>query len=175
MSNDNSIQLPRIPGTDFDPGSISLPDKDRVIPDTSYLKELPTDIDYSTLVKSPIILPEVIARYQANGESGILAIEQRIRSNARKKEGGRFAKGSVHYTPQSPFPPVVWEYKCHTCRFYTPPDESPTGNPQCEVVGRGDNLLGGADIHPDAWCALWLPEDGKEWFEYVTDRLEGTS
>lgn len=146
---------------------------DRVIPDPEYLKTLPAQIDPSVFFRSPTVIAEVVGRYVNDGDQSVEDVAERVRDSAAEKPTGTFNKGSVHYAPQSPLPYGVWEYKCRTCRFYTPPEESPDGNPRCEVVGRRDNPLGGENVHPEAWCALWLPEDGREWFEYVTDRMEG--
>lgn len=173
MGQSDNNALPAVPDGGRDSGILASVDWDRVIPDRSYPVRLPSEIDPGRFVKSPAVIPEVVAKYAVYGEKGVEEIAQRLRTQSKEKEGGKFGKGSVHYQPQSPFPPGVWEYKCETCRYYQPPGESAGTGPKCEMVGHEDNLFGGENVHPNGWCALWLPEEDEQWFDYIADRLEG--
>lgn len=162
-----------LPNVRRNSGNISLPDMDEVAPQIEQLLVWARDIDPENFARGLGVPHEAVARYALQGNPGIKKIDRTLRQRAREKDGGKFNKATAHYVPQTPLPVGVWEYKCHTCRYYVEPEESPSGRPQCEIVGQEHNLFGGENIHPDAWCALWLPEDGREWFEWATDRLEG--
>lgn len=73
------------------------------------------------------------------------------------QEHGKFQKAQVLYLSFSP-PPFFWDYKCKKCRFWVEPDS-------CTVVE--------GDISPKAWCALWLPLDGKPAFSWPNELLKG--
>ena len=120
-------------------------------------------------VTSASVVPASVAGYAIDGKEGLDSLENGIRSRARDE---KYTKFEAAYVPQTPYPPALWEYKCATCRFYQPNEG---GKSKCEVVGKEGNKFGGEAIHPEAWCGLWLPEDGQGWFDWVTDRLEGES
>lgn len=66
---------------------------------------------------------------------------------------GKFSKSAVAYIPLAP-PPLFWDYKCKKCRFWVEPNS-------CTVVE--------GDISPRAWCAIWLPPDGKPPFSWIRE------
>ena len=134
---------------------------------------IPDETDIKTLARSTRTVPEVVGVSITRGEDGIAELERGVRELAAEKDGEKLHKHESLYAPQTPIPFGVWEYKCATCRFYVGPDESDDGSPKCQVVGREGDLFGGESVHPEAWCGLWLPNEGQEWFDYVRDRLEG--
>jgi len=73
------------------------------------------------------------------------------------QEHGKFQKSQVMYVPFSP-PPFFWDYKCRKCLFWVDPDV-------CKVVE--------GTISPKAWCALWLPPEGKAAFSWPNELLKG--
>jgi hypothetical protein len=115
-----------------------------------------------------------VLAYALYGDEGVNGIESILRERAQGLERGKVSKYDAYYAPQSPVPFGLWEYRCETCRFYDPDGGGDGNGAECEIVGHGEDWFGGENVHPSAWCALWLPEEGRGWFEYVTDRLEGT-
>lgn len=173
MADENNAPMPAIPDEEDVRGYISTPDPARVVPDVSELLLGPDEISPESLLFGPSVVPRTVAGYMVAGENGVEDVEEDIREWSADVPGAKISKYDAYYFPQTPLPAGVWEYKCNTCRFYVDPDESSDGEAKCEVVGQAGDMLGGEDIHPQAWCALWLPQKGRDWFEFVTDRLEG--
>jgi len=118
-------------------------------------------------VTSVATVPASIAGYAIDGDEGIEDLARGVKTRAMEEP---YSKFDAAYVPQTPYPPGLWDYKCATCRFYQPNGD---GQSKCSVVGEEDDPFGGAAVHPEAWCGLWLPMDGQGWFDWVTDRLEG--
>lgn len=74
-------------------------------------------------------------------------------TTAKVESEGRFKQQEVLYTPFYP-PPVVWVYRCITCRIF-----------------QGDRTCGWieGDISPNGWCTIWVPKvEGDPPFSWLT-------
>lgn len=172
MSENNDVPLPSVPDGEGVAAYVAVPDRERVVPDIEELLTGPDDVSIRSLVLGPATIPGTVGAYAVAGEKGLDAIEDEVRDWATGLDAGKVSKYDAYYFPQTPLPFGVWEYACETCRFYVEPEDSPSGEARCEVVGQEGDLFGGQDIHPRGWCALWMPEEGKRWFEFVEERLE---
>lgn len=173
MADKNDIPLPSVPDGKGVKAYISAPDADKVVPDLWELLTGPDEISPKSLALSPATIPASVAGYAVAGDKGTGEVEAEVRSWARELDAGKISKYDAYYLPETPLPYGVWEYRCSTCRFYHDAAEGSGEAGHCEVVGQEGDIGGGESIHPSAWCALWLPEEGRGWFEFVTDRLEG--
>jgi hypothetical protein len=173
MPADEDIPLPRVPDADATPAFISTPDMEEAIPNLATVLAGPEEIDAGSFLFSPGVAPASVFGYALGGEETLTDIEEIVRSRANVTDRGKVSKYDVFYSPQTPIPFGVWEYKCETCRFYQSDEETFGDGPKCEVVGHEEDWMGGENVHPQGWCATWLPEQGRGWFEYATDRLEG--
>jgi len=72
---------------------------------------------------------------------------------------GKFSKFEVAYSPVAP-PPVFWEYNCGQCFAFL--RESRT----CRWVGE-QGWPNPGQIHPQGWCAIWMPLDGVKPLGYI--------
>lgn len=124
--------------------------------------------DIDVFLLAPGTLGATVIAELAAGEEGQAKIEYEIRARADDEASGKFSKADAWYVPFG-FPPVFWEYRCETCRFYQPEGEE---SGECEIVGRDYDAFGGEKIHPRAWCALWMPEEDDDWFEWLLNRLD---
>lgn len=172
MPDSNDLRLPGVPAAESVRAYVSVPDADRVVPDLSTLVAGPTETSIESLLLGPGTVPATVVGYAAAGDMGTAAVEAEIREWAADLDAGKISKLDSFYAPQTPVPPVVWEYVCSTCRFYEPADGDATAAPQCAVVGQEGDPFGGEEIHPDGWCALWMPLEGRGFFEWFTDRVE---
>lgn len=175
MIDGDDIPLPSVPDNESVRAYISTPDPSRVVPDITELFTGPDEISPESLLFGPGTVPASVASYAVAGDRGVGGVAQEVRDWATGLPSGKISKYDAYYFPETPLPYGVWEYRCRTCRFYVEADDSDDGEPKCEVVGQAGDLFGGEDIHPSAWCALWLPVDGRGWFEFVTERLESSS
>lgn len=173
MRDENDIPLPSIPDADGPAAFISAPDAEDILPDLSHITSRPDAESLAAFAYTPGIPPIVAAGYATKGEEGMSEVESKLRDRASNADSGKIRKYGANYFPQTPIPFGAWEYKCETCRFYQHDHSDGPSHPQCEVVGHPGDALGGENIHPDGWCAFWLPKPGVGWLEYVTDRLEG--
>lgn len=171
--DENDIPLPSVPEAETVRAYISVPDREKMVPDVSTLLVGPDDISPESLLFGPGVPPSTVAAYAVGGDLGTAQVEDEVRNWANSLQPGKISKYDAYYFPETPIPYGTWEYRCETCRFYTPPEESTDGAPKCDVVGQKGDFLGGEDIHPSSWCALWMPVAGEGWFEWATDRLEG--
>lgn len=173
MTNCATIDgVPDIPPSVSLEDYLSTPRWDKVIPDTGEVLFGPDAVSPESLLFGPLTVPASVIGYLLAGDKGTEKVAQEVRSWAARLDTEKISKQDAYYFPQTPIPFGVWEYKCETCRFYQP-DGDGDGSPKCSLVGQEGDPIGGDGVHPDAWCALWLPEDGRKWFEYVTERLEG--
>lgn len=125
------------------------------------------DFDADVAAISPFTIGASIGVEFVAGEDGQARLERKIRQRASAEPNGKLSKTSAYYIPTST-PPFVWEYECDTCRFYNATSEN---GGTCDVVGRDEDPMGGEAVHPDAWCALWLPKEDDAPFEWVRNRL----
>lgn len=126
---------------------------------------LPRVPDLKALVQSPLTIPRATVAAFSEGEPGLSRIEQTIRDLADER-GGKFSKLNSYYVPFE-IPPVFWEYRCETCRFYSAVTDE-VG--ECEVVGIEGDPLGGETISSQAYCAWWMPREGDEPFDWLRRR-----
>lgn len=150
---------------DFDPMEV-LPDRNFLVED---LKNFNPDITVAAL---PFVV-STFGAYGIDGEEGVQVLEDKVRERAQHATDGRFNKTDALYQPMAP-PPGVWDYRCQNCRFFIP-GAGDDGGGHCGIVGHEEDPFGGRSISPEAWCALWLPEDGEEWFTYLKNAAEGTA
>lgn len=172
MVEDNDITLPKIPDGDGPPAFVSTPDFDKAIPDIASVLTGPAEPDLESLVFSPAIPGATVFGYLFGGEDTLGGIEDILRQRANNLNNKKISKYDMYYTPQTPLPAGLWEYKCRTCRFYNKNNGRAGQNPTCEIVGQDDDWFGGRNVHPDGWCAGWLPKEGRGIFAFLTDRLE---
>lgn len=152
--------------------NVATPDIQRLLPDADFPQADLENFNPGVSLASPSVIAGTVAAYGVEGEEGVQSVADRVLERATRAENGRFNKTDVFYQPIAP-PPGVWDYRCRNCRFYQgQPGEESEG--LCEIVGHGEDPFGGRSISPEAWCALWLPEDGDEWFSWVKRRMEGT-
>lgn len=173
MVEDTDIRLPQVPDAEGPAAFVSTPDPDEVVPDLGTLLAGPEEVNTGSFLFSPGVIPATVLGYTAGGEGTLSSIEDVLRERANRTDKGKISKFDAFYAPQTPLPFGVWEYKCETCRFYQQPRGGRNGSPACEVVGHEEDWFGGESVHPEGWCALWMPEAGRGFFEYATDRLEG--
>jgi len=133
----------------------------------------PDEPSLSSLTTAPAVPPATVASYTIEGDQGVTRLEEIIRNRANRLETGKFSKYDSYYLPQTPIPFGLWSYRCRTCRFYDASETVDSRGGKCNVVGQEGDPLGGEYVHPEAWCAYWLPQQGRSWFEWTTDRLEG--
>lgn len=126
------------------------------------------DIDPDVAALSPFTIPTTIGVRLVGDEDGQAKIETKIRQRAAEEDGGKLSKPTAYYTP-APFPTFFYEYKCESCRFYNQRDDD---SGTCEVVGKPDDPLGGEDVHAKAWCALWMPVEGRGFFDWAKERVD---
>lgn len=172
---DDDIPLPSVPDDESVRAFIATPDPERVVPDLSELFTGPDDISLRSLVGGPAVVPGSVVGYALRGDEGTAAVEAEVREWAESLDSNAISKYDAYYFPSSPVPPAAWEYACETCRFYIPPAESPGRGARCGVVGQDGDLFGGEAIHPNAWCALWLPMPGEGWLGWAVERLESVA
>lgn len=130
-------------------------------------RPLPRVPDVESLVLAPLtIAVETVAAF-AVGEAGESQVEAYIRGLAAERPTGKFSKLDSYYVPFE-IPPVFWEYRCETCRFY---QEANADAGTCDVVGRAGDPFGGEAISPQAYCAWWMPEADDEPFDWIRNRL----
>jgi hypothetical protein len=134
----------------------------------------PDEPSLTSLSTAPAVPPATVASYAVEGDQGVSRLEEIIRNRANRLETGKFSKYDSYYLPQTPIPFGLWSYRCRTCRFYNAREKVNARGATCNVVGQDGDPLGGEYVHPEAWCAYWLPQQGRSWFEWATDRLEGT-
>lgn len=173
MSNGRRDAEPRVPDAEPPSTFISLPASEDVFPNPATVALGPNEVSIAALFWSPAAPPATIGAYAADGEEGLSKVERLIRERAQRLGTGKFSKYDTYYLPQTPIPFGVWEYKCETCRFYNARDARADGAGTCDVVGQEGDWFGGERVHPDAWCALWMPEEGRKWFDFIRERLEG--
>jgi hypothetical protein len=173
MANDDRGPLPAIPDSDTIQSYISTPERDKALPSLATVLAGPGEVDVGSLLFSPAVPPAAVFGYALGGEATLSDLEATLRSRARATERGKVSKYDAYYAPQTPIPFGVWEYKCGTCRFYRGTGGRQSTGGVCEVVGHQEDWFGGESVHESGWCAMWLPKEGRRWFEYVTDRLEG--
>lgn len=164
---------PRVPDADGPSTYFSFPALKETLGDPGTLLIGPEEPSLDSLVTSPATMPGSVISYAIEGEDGLSRLESIIRSRADQLNAGKISKFDTYYLPQSVFSPGLWEYKCGTCRFYNERRAKGNVGGTCDVVGQDGDPFGGERIHPDAWCASWLPEEGRSWLEWGTDRLEG--
>lgn len=174
MAEDRDVPLPSVPDAESARAYISIAEPDEIITDLGDHLFGPDEISLKSLLLGPATVPASVAGYAVFGDKGTAKVEQEVRDWKRDLDGAKISKYDAYYLPETPIPYGVWEYRCRTCRFYTPPEETEDGQARCEVVGQEGDMFGGERIHPSGWCSLWLPEDGEAWFDYVTERLEST-
>lgn len=150
---------------------VSDPDIMAALPSSDFPREDLENFNPTASLAGPPFVVGTVLAYGASGDDGLERLEQELRSNASNAEDGRYNKTDVWYQPIAP-PPGVWDYRCRNCRFYIPgDDDSEYGG--CQLVGHEEDPFGGRAISPEAWCAVWMPKDGTEWFDYISRRLEG--
>ena len=163
---------PRVPDTEKAGPFIEYPNGAEVTGDLSNLLFGPDEPALDALAFSPGVIPASVIGYAVDGERGLSNIESAISDRADGLDAGKLSKYDVLYAPQAPIPFGVWEYKCKTCRFYERNGAKGGHAPGCQVVGQEGDPFGGEAVHPEAWCTLWLPEEERGFFTYLTERLE---
>lgn len=151
----------------------SVPEVADAIPSPASVLVGPGEIDAGSFLFSPGVPGGVVAGYVLGGDHTLGSIEDILRERADRTDRGKISKYDSFYLPQSPAPFGLWEYKCSTCRFFQEAEGRGDGAGACEVVGHEEDWLGGERVHPESWCALWMPAEGTKPFEYITDRVEG--
>lgn len=173
MSANGSDRQPRVP--DGEPPSLY------VNPVTaSEIAEAPQEIlsepqepDPEAALTSPLNPLALVVEYAIEGTNAQRNLSTFIRARANNLRSGKFSKRDVYYTPLSPFPPGLWEYRCSTCQFFRRGDEERNTRPRCEVAGQPGDPFGGEAIHGQGWCTLWLPPNGEKIFDWIEERLSG--
>jgi len=125
----------------------------------------PNEPDFNMLAGSPLNIAGLVGGYAIEGTNAQQSLASYIRAQAGEKEGGKISKKDVAYVPFPPFPPGLWDYRCRTCRFYRGEGEGTQDGARCSVVGQEGDPFGGAKIHAQGWCTLWLPPDDREALE----------
>jgi len=164
---------PRIPDADSPSAFFSFPALEETLGNPGTLLIGPDEPALDVLATAPATIPASVISYTVEGEKGLSRLESIIRTRANRLDSGKVSKYDSYYLPQSPFPPGAWEYKCESCRFYKERRATNSEGAVCEVVGQQGDPFGQERVHPEAWCAHWLPEEGRSWLAWATDRLEG--
>lgn len=149
----------------------TAPELDDILPDPETFPLGAEDPQPDALLGSPLVPPATVIAWAVKRNEGLKKIEARLQARAADTEYGKFNKGDAYYFPKTPF--VIdgaWEYNCHNCRFY---EENPEGDciGKCSIVGLESDHLGGECIHPDGWCALYMPKDDSPYFDYIRERV----
>jgi hypothetical protein len=162
-------QAPRM--TDIDLPRLAELDLDDILPDADFPTADFENFNPDVTAAGAPFIAAAVGGYVVEGEDALDRLERQVRARAEKAEDGRFNKTDALYQTVAP-PPGVWDYRCRNCRFFQE-GEGDDGGGHCEVVGHEEDPFGGRSISPEAWCLLWLPTDGTEWFDYIRRRAEG--
>ena len=87
------------------------------------------------------------------GEKWVAVLEDYVNRN------GKFSKFAVAYSPIAP-PPVFWEYNCGSCRAFQKEQQ------RCRWVSE-EGFPQPQEIHPAAWCAIFMPLEGERPLTWV--------
>ena len=115
----------------------------------------------------PLILPDVFyLLLNSIGRAALgatvmpgLGEEWRDALQAHVNRNGKLTKFEALYTPVTP-PPVFWEYNCGQCFAFL--RETLT----CKWVSEV-SFPNPGQIHPQGWCAVWMPLDGARPLGYL--------
>lgn len=165
--------VPKVPEGESIAAFISTPNFEEALPSLATLLTGPREVNVPSFLFSPGVIPATVLGYALGGEETLSEIEDILRERAERTDYGKVSKYDAFYLPQTPIPYGVWEYKCSTCRFYQEGDPDRGKGAKCEVIGHESDWFGGENVHPDGWCAQWMPYEGQQFGAYITDRLEG--
>jgi len=155
-----------------DSGRLASIDWEKALPDFGFVKKDFENFNPDITISGPPFVLATVGAYSISGTKCIDRLEQRVRERSAHAKSGRFNKTDTLYSPIAP-PNGAWDYRCRSCRFYQE-EATENGGGRCAIVGHEEDPFGGTSISPEAWCALWLPEDGRQFLDYVKRRAEGS-
>ena len=97
----------------------------------------------------------------ALGATLVPGLGEKWRANvqAHVDRNGKFTKFEAFYTPVAP-PPVFWEYNCGQCFAFQ-------REPRTCLWVSEKGIPNPGIIHPQGWCAVWMPLDGDKPLSYI--------